>query len=256
MRVTSTQKGTAVEEEYLPWLRREYDKAISIKYLVKSTFGPHLMGVLSPDCGFFLFLWGLFHTEIRGEGNLTFQDARHSLLAYVRNEVRNGELTERGFARIIGISQPHAHNVLKGVRTLSPEVFDLVLKYFHLSLLDLAPLEEIELQLQHRHTPERAPEVAFLATPIGPGRPWPGTLNLRKNFPLPFPSATVPDELVMAKLTADRAMTVTLPLMTLPFWKPPRSAGLSFRPRASMSSNATARLFYGIFVRARVVTTY
>ena len=60
---------------------------------------------------------------------MTFQDARLKLLAYVRNEVRNGELTERGFARRIGISQPHAHNVLKGVRTLSPEVFDLVLKY-------------------------------------------------------------------------------------------------------------------------------
>jgi hypothetical protein len=60
---------------------------------------------------------------------LTFQDARLKLLAYVRNEVRNGELTERGFARLIGISQPHAHNVLKGVRTLSPQVFDLILKY-------------------------------------------------------------------------------------------------------------------------------
>ena len=45
---------------------------------------------------------------------MTFQDARLRLLAYVRNQVRNGELTERGFARLIGISQPHAHNVLKG----------------------------------------------------------------------------------------------------------------------------------------------
>ena len=60
---------------------------------------------------------------------MTFQDARFKLLAYVRNEVRNGELTERRFARIMGISQPHAHNVLKGVRNLSPEVFDLMLKY-------------------------------------------------------------------------------------------------------------------------------
>jgi hypothetical protein len=60
---------------------------------------------------------------------LTFQDARLRLLDYVRDQVRNGELTERGFARLIGISQPHAHNVLKGVRTLSPEIFDLILKY-------------------------------------------------------------------------------------------------------------------------------
>jgi hypothetical protein len=141
---------------------------------------------------------------------LTFQDARHKLLAYVRNEVRNGELTERGFARIIGISQPHAHNVLKGVRTLSPEVFDLALKYFHLSLLDLASVEEIEAQLQHRHTSERVAEVAFLVTPVGPGRPWPAARNWRKSFPLPFPSAAVPAEMVMAKLSADPAMAATL----------------------------------------------
>ena len=60
---------------------------------------------------------------------MTFQDAQLRLLAYVRSQIRNGELTERGFARLIGISQPHVHNVLKGVRNLSPEFFDLALKY-------------------------------------------------------------------------------------------------------------------------------
>jgi hypothetical protein len=141
---------------------------------------------------------------------LTFQDARVKLLAYVRNEVRNGELTERGFARLIGISQPHAHNVLKGVRTLSPKIFDLILKCLHLSLLDLAPPEEIETQLQRRRARVRVAEVTFLATPIGPGRPWPAGVNWGRSFPLPFPSATVPAELVMAKLAADPAMLATL----------------------------------------------
>jgi len=55
-RVTSTQKGHLAKEAILPRLRREYDKAMTIKYLVRSTFGPQLMGVLSPDCRFFLFL--------------------------------------------------------------------------------------------------------------------------------------------------------------------------------------------------------
>jgi hypothetical protein len=67
----------------------------------------------------------------------TFEDAQLKLLAYVRDRIHNGELTERGFARQIGISQPHAHNALKGVRALSPEVLDAILRYFHLSLLDL-----------------------------------------------------------------------------------------------------------------------
>ena len=66
-----------------------------------------------------------------------FGDAQVKLLAYVRDRIHNGEMTERGFARRIGISQPHAHNALKGVRTLSPQVLDAILRYFHLSLLDL-----------------------------------------------------------------------------------------------------------------------
>ena len=141
---------------------------------------------------------------------MTFQDARLNLLAYVRSEVRNGELTERGFARLIGISQPHAHNVLKGVRTLSPEVFDLVLKYLHLSLLDLASIDELEAQLQRRRPRDRVAEVAFLERPIGPGRPWLGGVDWRKSFLVPFRAVALPAELVMAKLVADPAMAATL----------------------------------------------
>lgn len=141
---------------------------------------------------------------------MTFQDARLKLLAYVRNEVRNGELTERGFARLVGISQPHAHNVLKGVRTLSPEVFDLVLKYLHLSVLDLAPIEEIEAQIERRGRRERVAEIAFLDAPIGPEHPWPSGVQWRKTFPAPFSAAIVSSELLMARFAADPAMTATL----------------------------------------------
>jgi len=163
---------------------------------------------------------------------LTFQDARLRLLAHVRNEVSNGELTERGFARRIGISQPHAHNVLKGVRTLSPEIFDLALKYLHLSLLDLAPLEEIEAQLHLRRTRERVAEVAFLAAPIGPGRPWPDTLNWRNSFPVPFPCAMVPAELVMAKLVAGPGMSATLASYDIAL------LDTSERPRSTLSPHS------------------
>lgn len=141
---------------------------------------------------------------------MNFQDARLKLLAYVRNEVRNGELTERGFARLIGISQPHAHNVLKGARTLSPEVFDLVLKYLHLSLLDLAPSEEIQSQIERRRIREHVPEISFLNAPVGSGSPWPSAVNRRATFPAPLPSHRLPVELVIAKLTPDPAMLVTL----------------------------------------------
>lgn len=141
---------------------------------------------------------------------MNFQDARLKLLAYVRNEIRNGELTERRLARLVGISQPHAHNVLKGVRTLSPQVFDLALKYLHLSLLDLAPIEELEAQLDRRRQGPRVAEIPFLATPIGPGQPWPAQVDWRKTFPAPLSTVVVPADLRMASLSPDPAMAATL----------------------------------------------
>jgi hypothetical protein len=154
--------------------------------------------------------WSLFQTEIRGDVNLTYQDAQLRLLAYVRSQIRNGELTERGFARLIGISQPHVHNVLKGVRNLSPHIFDLALKYLHLTLLDLVPSEELDGYLRRRRQPERSAEVPFLDRPIGPGMPWPARVNSRKSYPLPFPSLQAPANLVMASLIADPSMLPTL----------------------------------------------
>jgi hypothetical protein len=141
---------------------------------------------------------------------LTFQDAQLKLLAFVRNQIRNGELTERGFARSVGISQPHVHNVLKGLRNLSPEFFDLALKYFHLDMLDLVPLHDLEAHLRTRRLPRRSAEVPFLDGPIGPGMPWPTRLSPRQKFPLPFPSAAAPPNLVMASLIADPAMPSAL----------------------------------------------
>jgi transcriptional regulator with XRE-family HTH domain len=141
---------------------------------------------------------------------LTYQDAQLKLLAYVRSQIRNGELTERGLARLIGVSQPHVHNVLKGVRNLSPNVFDLALKYLHLSLLDLIPSDQLEAHLRVRRMPRRSAEVPFLDRPVGPGLPSPANLNPRKSFPLPFDAAHAPANLVMASLIADPAMRSTL----------------------------------------------
>ena len=88
--------------------------------------------------------------------HLTFQYAQLRLVGYVRERIRNGELTERAFARQIGISQPHAHNVLKGIRNLSPEILDAILKRFRLSLLDLAPETSLEACLEKRQAAKRS----------------------------------------------------------------------------------------------------
>ena len=141
---------------------------------------------------------------------MTYREAQLKLLAYVVDRIRNGELTERGFARLIGISQPHAHNVLKGVRNLSPEIFDSILKYFHMSLLDLASVEEVEANLRKRKPSAPVSEATFLDSPIGPGMPWPTGIDWRRSYPLPYPSLTIRAGLVMAELAPDPSMYETL----------------------------------------------
>jgi hypothetical protein len=141
---------------------------------------------------------------------LTIQDAQRKLLIHVRDRIHNGELTERGFARLIGISQPHAHNVLKGVRTLSPQIFDSILKTFRMSLLDLAPLEDIEANLERRRPQKPLPEMGVLATPIGPGLPWPSRINWRERYPLPFRVQLTPAGVIAVRWAPDLSMYATL----------------------------------------------
>jgi hypothetical protein len=75
-----------------------------------------------------------------------FELLKLRLVAHVQGRVQRGEVTERGLARRTGISQPHLHNVLKGVRVLSPQMGDLLLHHLHITLLDLLNADELELR--------------------------------------------------------------------------------------------------------------
>ncbi|HXE14396.1 MAG TPA: hypothetical protein VN633_19880 [Bryobacteraceae bacterium] len=68
---------------------------------------------------------------------LNFHDLQRRLISFVVTKIRNGEFTERGLARILGVSQPHLHNVLKGARPLKPEFADCLLEHFEIGILDL-----------------------------------------------------------------------------------------------------------------------
>lgn len=59
------------------------------------------------------------------------------IVEIVRHNVRSGRSTERGLARVAGISQPHLHNVLKGIRQLSPESADKLLEALGLTVPDI-----------------------------------------------------------------------------------------------------------------------
>ncbi len=69
--------------------------------------------------------------------DLYFETLQERLLDTVRWRVQNGELTERRLAGRVGISQPHMHNLLKGIRVLSPEMADRILRALNMSLQDL-----------------------------------------------------------------------------------------------------------------------
>ena len=71
-----------------------------------------------------------------------FQELYQRLTLLLLARVASGELTERGIARISGVSQPHIHNVLKGKRLLSPGSADAILRELHLDVFDLIELRE------------------------------------------------------------------------------------------------------------------
>ena len=55
----------------------------------------------------------------------------------LRERVHNGELTERGFARKVGLSQSHVHNVLSGSRVLTIRTADRILSGLGITVADL-----------------------------------------------------------------------------------------------------------------------
>jgi transcriptional regulator with XRE-family HTH domain len=81
---------------------------------------------------------------------MTFNDLQQRLLAELRRRVQSGAATERGLARLSGVSQPHLHNVLKGKRILSIEKADAVLRRLQIDVLHLIEPEELRESIRHR----------------------------------------------------------------------------------------------------------
>jgi predicted transcriptional regulator len=53
------------------------------------------------------------------------------------NRTHNGDTTEHRLAKMIGISQPQMHNVLKGSRTPKPEIADLLIAQLGIPVVNL-----------------------------------------------------------------------------------------------------------------------
>ena len=72
-----------------------------------------------------------------------FRQLEARLLSTLRERIRSGELTERGTARLTGLSQPHIHNVLKEKRFLSMDAADTILTAVDLDTMDLFRSSEL-----------------------------------------------------------------------------------------------------------------
>lgn len=72
-----------------------------------------------------------------------FRQLQSRLISTLRERIRSGELTERGTARLTGLSQPHIHNVLKGKRSLSMDAADVILLAVNLDTVDLFQTSEL-----------------------------------------------------------------------------------------------------------------
>jgi plasmid maintenance system antidote protein VapI len=86
--------------------------------------------------------------SLSGQQRVTFDVLRARLVEQVRLRINNGEFTERGLSRILGISQSQTHNVLKGARSLRTQLADRILAKLGLSAIDLLSEEELQTALQ------------------------------------------------------------------------------------------------------------
>jgi transcriptional regulator with XRE-family HTH domain len=138
---------------------------------------------------------------------MDFEELRIRLVAALKARLRNGELSERRMARLTGISQPHIHNVLKGVRILSPRAADQVLRSLRMTVLDLLRPEDSPAGLCPRcGGASRFAEVPVLDAWLGPGLPLPQEAVSLESHPFPRPFIASLEQPLVARLAPDALM--------------------------------------------------
>jgi hypothetical protein len=138
---------------------------------------------------------------------MRFHSLQRRLLEHLREVVQNGDATERSLARRTGLSQPHMHNILKGIRSMNSDVADLVLERLGITIYDLPEKQELEDALARRAAAEEARvDVAVLVDRLGPGLPWPSAISLFEQFAAPWRLMAGVHHPVVARLSHDSRM--------------------------------------------------
>jgi hypothetical protein len=136
-----------------------------------------------------------------------FNNLQNSLLHNLKTRVSNGELTERGLARLVGISQPHMHNVLNGRRILSSELADQILEKLHISVLDLIERRQLTDYLTSAQPMTlECTYVPLLKGVLGPGHPWPSEVDRSERVAIPTSQPGLRTGIVVVRLAHDIRM--------------------------------------------------
>ena len=106
---------------------------------------------------------------------LTFQDLAQRLVRDLGKLIHSGAVTERRLAAMVSLSQPHLHNVVNGLRRLTPTVADQIIECLDWSLLDLVESAEAQALLSRRQASlVNGREVPLARAAVGAGFIFPG----------------------------------------------------------------------------------
>lgn len=129
------------------------------------------------------------------------------LIEQLKKRVQNGDFSERGLARLTGVSQPHMHNSLRGARIFSPEICDQILRSLGMNLLELFEKEELEglAAMGGRYR-----EIPVLEGWVGPGFPVPVKVSAFERHAFPISQGASLAQAVFARLRKDQRMGASI----------------------------------------------
>lgn len=113
---------------------------------------------------------------------LGFEALAERLIARLNSLVQRGDASERGLAKLAGVSQPHLHNLLAGRRGLTFNVADRLLKIVNLPLASLLSSDDEEAQSPPLDTV--ALSIPLLAGTLGGGRGYPDSTIKNLFYPV------------------------------------------------------------------------
>ena len=126
------------------------------------------------------------------------------LLHRLRARIQSGEWTERGLARRAGLSQPHVHNLLKGIRFLTAESADALLGAVSEDIARLMAEDGRAAALAG--SVECRAGVALMAALAGPGHEWTDRALTTETVPFPSRALLVVDDPAAVRVAADQEM--------------------------------------------------